>query len=85
MKKKLMSRKEKIQRLVASSVKTAVLESPTYWLNKIFEDGFIGYSRLSDSQLSMELEMHDLIQSNDQFDDYVEDSDEFYANDLILK
>lgn len=85
MKNKQMSRLEKIQHLITCSVKTAVTESPKHWLNKIFEDGFVGYSRLSDAQLAMEMEMRGLIQSEDQFDDDLEESDELYANDLILK
>ncbi|MEN9481680.1 MAG: hypothetical protein RLZZ298_3075 [Pseudomonadota bacterium] len=84
MSKKAMSRSEKIQCLVARSVKTAVLESPTHWLNKIFEDGFVGYSRLSDSQLTMEMEMHGLFQSEDPFDEELEETDEFYATNLIF-
>ncbi len=84
MRRQLINRSETIKRLVACSVKTAIQESPTYWLNKVFEDGFVGYSRLSDTQLMMEMEMRGLIQSEDDCDDENQEADEFYATDLNL-
>ncbi len=84
MTKQLINRNEIIQRLVARSVKTAIQESPTHWLNKVFEDGFVGYSRLSDAQLMMEMEMRGLIQLEDNFDDEDQETDEVYTTDLIF-
>ena len=84
MRKQLINRSETIQCLVAYAVKTAIQESPTYWLNKVFEDGFVGYSRLSDTQLLMEMEMRGLIQSEDDFDEEGEEAEDFYATDLIF-
>jgi hypothetical protein len=79
-----INRKEIIQRLVACSVKEALLESPAHWLNKVFEDGFIGYSRLSTSQLLMEMEMHGLIEPEVDFDDESQETDTDYTTDLIF-
>jgi hypothetical protein len=72
-------RKEIIQRLVAHSVKAALMESPADWLNKVFEDGFVGYSRLSTQQLLMEMEMHGLIEPEIDFDDESQEADADYA------
>lgn len=82
MTKKLMGRSEMIQHLVAYSVKTAISESPTHWLNGIFENGFIGYKKLTTSQLLMEMEMRGLIQSEEHFDDDAQDADDLCMSHL---
>ena len=55
-----ISRIEMIGRLVEHAVAEAVAESPRHWLRNIFENGFVGYSRLSDRQLRTEMEMRGL-------------------------
>lgn len=82
MKNAVMGKSEMIKRLVARSVETAISESPNSWLEEIFEQGFMGYSKLSEAQLLMELEMHGLIQSEDHFDDEAQDADDLCFNDL---
>lgn len=82
MNKAVMGKSEMIKRLVACSVETAISESPNHWLQEIFEKGFIGYSKLSESQLLMEFEMHGLIQSEDNFDDEAQDAEVLCMSDL---
>lgn len=78
----VLGRSEMIKRLVAGSVKTAVTESSKHWLQEIFEKGFIGYNKLSESQLLMEMEMRGLIQSEDHFDDETQDTDDLRLTNL---
>lgn len=75
------ARVEMIEALVEHSVNTAVAESQKDWLRKVFEKGFIGYSKLSDSQLQMEMHLHGLA-PEETFDDETEDdfmSDEIFG------
>jgi len=55
-----MNREEMIRRLVSYSVETAVREPDAYWLQEMFEKGFAGYRRFSDSRLKRELELRGL-------------------------
>lgn len=54
------TRKEMIERLVEHSVAQAVEESQRHWMREVFENGFPGYSKLSDQQLRLEMELHGL-------------------------
>lgn len=55
-----MNREEMIRRLVSYSVEAAVREPQAYWLQELFEKGFAGYRRFSDSKLRRELELRGL-------------------------
>lgn len=80
----LKSRSSMIRSLVEHSVNAAVLESPAHWLEEVFEKGFVGYNKLSASQLLMEMHLRGLIQSEDPFDDESRDADEDAVTDLIF-
>lgn len=66
-------REEMIGKLVEHSVSTAVAESPQDWLKEVFEKGFIGFSRLTDRQLQLEMRLRGLLVDDDageeEFDD----------------
>lgn len=74
------AREAMIEALVEHSVNAAT-ESQKDWLRKVFEKGFIGYSKLSDSQLQLEMHLHGLI-PEEILDDETEDdfmSDEIFG------
>lgn len=73
-----MTRTEMIANLVEFSVATAMTESDGVWLSHIFKNGLVGYSKLSDRQLLMEMQMRGLIESQDDLEqDTVDDDDDF--------
>ena len=66
-------REEMIGKLVEHSVSTAVAESPQDWLKEVFEKGFVGFGRLTDRQLQLEMRLRGLLADDDadeeEFDD----------------
>ncbi|MFZ2855127.1 MAG: hypothetical protein WAZ34_13580 [Rhodocyclaceae bacterium] len=75
------AREAMIEALVEHSANAAVAESQKDWLRKVFEKGFIGYSKLSDSQLELEMHLHGLV-PEEILDDETEDdfmSDEIFG------
>lgn len=69
-----MSREEMIRRLVAHSVRTALEEPQSEWLNELFEKGFAGYRSFSNSKLRRELELRGLDAAEEMYaDDEPED------------
>jgi hypothetical protein len=63
------SRKEMIGRLVAHSLATAAAASQQDWLREVFEKGFVGYSKFSDRQLLLELDLHGLTPASALFEE----------------
>lgn len=72
------ARGEMIEMLVEHSVNVAVAESPKHWLKKVFENGFIGYGKLSDRQLLMEMHLRGLILPEDGIDDEADGQEDDY-------
>lgn len=68
-------RAEMIGQLVEHSVSKAKSEANAYWMRDIFEKGFAGYSKFSDQQLRVEMQLRGLETSADAFED--EDEDDF--------
>jgi len=68
-----MNREEMIRRLVSYSVESALREPRSYWLQELFEKGFAGYRRYSDSRLRQELELRGLDDGRDACEDDLED------------
>jgi len=60
-----MNREEMIRRLVSYAVESARREPQSYWLQELFEKGFAGYRRYSDSRLRQELELRGLDDGRD--------------------
>lgn len=71
-----------IGKLVEHAIAMAIAESPKYWLKEIFDKGFIGYSKLTTSQLRLEMQLHgldrsvEIAESNDALAD---DEDEYLS------
>ena len=87
MRNKAMTRGEMIDRLVEDSVRAVLKESQRPWLAEIFENGCVGYRKLSDRQLLMELRLRGLAGAGDMLDEYTEDADtdEELMPDMILQ
>jgi hypothetical protein len=68
------TRAKMIGSLVEHSVNTASSGSHQYWLKEVFEKGFSGYSKLSDRQLLLEMQLHVLIPTDDVFEDDAEEA-----------
>lgn len=65
-----MSRVEMVNRLVAHSVKTAIVDDEGhYWLSELFEKGFAGYANLSARQLALEMQLRGLTPAEDAADE----------------
>lgn len=67
------NRREMIERLVEHSVETAMSESSLHWLKDVFERGFLGYTKFSNGQLMMEMQLRGLISAHDTIDDEGDD------------
>lgn len=67
------NRNEMIRHLVEHSVSKALAEPQQYWMREVFEQGFVGYSKLSDQQLRMEMQLRGLEPSGDAFDEDCDD------------
>lgn len=72
-----ISRKEMISRLVDHSVANALSESQPYWMREIFENGFVGYRRLSDQQLRLEMQLRGLEATPEGDDEDADDDFQF--------
>ena len=75
------SRGEMIGSLVEDSVSTALSELQKHWLKEVFEKGFVGYSKLSDRQLLMEMQLRGLLPQEEESDD---DADNEFLNDPMF-
>lgn len=69
------NRREMIGKLVEHSVSTAVSEFPQHWLKEVFEKGFVGYSKFSDRQLMLEMQLRGLTPTEDLADEVDSDDD----------
>ena len=82
-----MNREAMIRKLVSYSVEAALREPQSYWLQELFEKGFAGYRRFSDSRLRRELELRGLDEAEEPdaeddavFDDVdIDDTSESFA------
>ncbi len=75
------TRAQMIDSLVEHSLNMALSGSHRHWLKEVFEKGFPGYSKLSDRQLLLEMQLHGLIQTDDVFED---DADESALHDEMF-
>jgi hypothetical protein len=79
------NRREMIDRLVEHSVETAMSESSFHWLKDVFERGFLGYTKLSNGQLMMEMQLRGLISAHDTIEDEADDEpDDDRDNEQLL-
>jgi hypothetical protein len=74
------TRVKMIERLVEHSVTSALSGSQPDWLKDVFEKGFVGYRKLADRQLLLEMQLHGLTPADDVFED---DADEDVLHDEI--
>lgn len=79
------NRREMIDRLVEHSVETAMSESSMHWLKDVFERGFLGYTKLSNGQLRMEMQLRGLISAHDTMEYEGDDvSEDDRDNDQLM-
>lgn len=74
---KAKTRAEMVALLVDHALAMAGTEEQRHWLRSIFEKGFTGYSKLSSSQLTMEMQLHGLDETADLYEETDDDDLEF--------
>lgn len=78
-----ITRVKMVEALVAHSINTAASKSQQDWLNDVFEKGFVGYGKLSERQLLLEMQLHGLMPIEGVFEDDA-DADEDALHDQMF-